>query len=184
MRSVAGRRVNGAAASPARPLAAGKAQETGNCPFDRRHFLYLVGGALLLPLAGCGQRGHWPQGMAEIKWDRDTCTRCGMVISDPRFAAQMRGGPKNQAMSFDDIGCLVFWLKDQAAKYPWMNETATRFWVADADALGDQWLDPREAFYLPGRLSPMGYNFAAVGAASAGSLRYDDMRRDVLARGK
>ncbi|KAB2843326.1 MAG: hypothetical protein F9K47_07280 [Burkholderiales bacterium] len=151
---------------------------------SRRDFLYRGASFLVLPLAACGHKGTWPEGMAEIKWDRDTCTRCGMVISDPRFAAQLRGGPKNQAMSFDDIGCLVFWQRDQAAKHAWMNEAATRFWVADADALGAKWLDPREAHYLPGRLSPMGYNFAAVAQANAGSVRYEDMRRDVLARGK
>ena len=57
----------------------------------RRHFLTLTGGLLLAPLAGCGKQGHWPEGMAEIKWDRDTCARCNMVISDPRFAAELRG---------------------------------------------------------------------------------------------
>ncbi len=174
-----------AAVKRVRHLAAGGGRGAEDGLFQRRQFLHLVGGTLLLPLAACGhKKGTWPEGMAEIKWDRDTCTRCSMVISDPRFAAQLRGGPKNQAMSFDDIGCMVFWQRDQAAKYPWMNEAATRLWVADADALGDQWLDPREAHYLPGRLSPMGYNFAAVVQASAGSVRYEDLRRDVLARGK
>jgi copper chaperone NosL len=33
------------------------------------------------------QKGGWPDGMVEIKWDRDTCPRCSMVISDRRFAA-------------------------------------------------------------------------------------------------
>lgn len=151
---------------------------------SRRQFLQLGGGVLFLPLAACGKSGAWPEGMAEIKWDRDTCTRCSMVISDRRFAAQLRGGPKNTAMSFDDIGCLVFWLKEQAAKFAWMNDAATRLWVADAEAMGEKWLDPRQAHFLPGRLSPMGYNFAAVSQAAAGALQFEDMRRQVLARGK
>ena len=28
-------------------------------------------------LAACGKKGGWPEGMAEIKWDRDTCVQIG-----------------------------------------------------------------------------------------------------------
>ncbi len=151
----------------------------------RRHFLALSGGVLLAPLAACGKKSNWPEGMAEIKWDRDTCVRCNMVISDPRFAAELRGGEKNTAFKFDDIGCLVFWLRDKAAQFPWMAEAATRLWVADAaDMSGATWLDARQAHYLGGRLSPMGYNFAAARDAVSGSLTFEAMREQVLAKGK
>ncbi|MDT3737078.1 MAG: nitrous oxide reductase accessory protein NosL [Denitratisoma sp.] len=151
----------------------------------RREFLLLSGGLLLAPLAACGRKESWPEGMAEIKWDRDTCVRCNMVISDPRFAAQMRGGEKNAAFKFDDVGCLVFWLRDKAAQYPWMAEPATRMWVADStDMSGTTWLDARQAHYLGGRLSPMGYNFAAVRDAAPGSVTYVVMREQILAKGK
>ncbi len=151
----------------------------------RREFLCLSGGLLLAPLAGCGRKDNWPEGMAEIKWDRDTCVRCNMVISDPRFAAELRGGEKNTAFKFDDIGCLVFWLRDKAAQYPWMAEPATRLWVADStDMRGATWLDAHRAHYLGGRLSPMGYNFAAVRDAASGALTFEAMREQVLAKGK
>lgn len=149
---------------------------------ERRDFLLLSAGVLL---AGCGKKGHWPEGMAEIKWDRDTCVRCNMVISDPRFAAEMRGGEKDTVFKFDDVGCFVFWLRDKAALHPWMAEAATRMWVADSNDLrGQTWLDARTAHYLPGRLSPMGYNFAAVREAAPGSVTFDEMRAQVLAKGK
>ena len=151
----------------------------------RRHFLALSGGLLLAPLAGCGKQGHWPEGMAEIKWDRDTCARCNMVISDPRCAAEMRGGEKGVVFKFDDIGCLVFWLRDKAAQFPWMAAAGTRMWVADAaDMSGATWLDARQAHYLGGRLSPMGYNFAAARDAVSGGLTFEAMREQVLAKGK
>jgi hypothetical protein len=41
-----------------------------------------------------------------------------MVISDRRFAAEMRGGEKNIVFKFDDIGCAVFWLRDKAKDFP------------------------------------------------------------------
>jgi copper chaperone NosL len=89
---------------------------------DRRRFI--AAGLSLTPLAAalsaCGSSGAWPEGMAEIKWDRDTCVRCSMVISDRRFAAELRGGEKNTVFKFDDIGCAVFWMRDKAKDFPWM----------------------------------------------------------------
>lgn len=154
---------------------------------DRRRFLFdsAAAGFALTPiaalLAACG-RSTLPAGMVETKWDRDTCTRCSMVLSDRRFAAQVRGGPKDQNFKFDDIGCAAFWLKAQ----PWGGEAATRIWVADVGSRGNevQWLDARKAQYLGGKSSPMGYNFGAVAVAQAGSLDFATMREHVLAKGK
>jgi nitrous oxide reductase accessory protein NosL len=151
----------------------------------RRHFLCLGCGMALVALGCAREKDKWPAGMEPIKWDRDTCVRCNMVISDPRFAAEMRGGEKDVVFKFDDVGCLVFWLRDKAAQHPWMAEPATRLWVADAnDASGKTWLDARRARYRGGRLSPMGYNFAAVGDAASDGLTFEEMRARVLAKGK
>jgi hypothetical protein len=156
---------------------------------QRRRFL--ATGFMLTPLAtllaACGSKGDWPEGMAEIKWDRDTCVRCNMVISDRRFAAQMRGGEKNTVFKFDDIGCLVFWLRDKATHYPWIATPATRMWVADsAGKPGEagRWLDPRQAQYAGGRTSPMGYNYAAIAYPQPGSVDFATLREHVLAKGK
>jgi len=161
------------------------------CDTRRRLLLGRLGlGCLLLtPLAaalsGC-KKGNWPEDMAEIVWDRDTCARCNMVISDRRFAVQARGGPDNAAFKFDDIGCLVFWLRDQADKFPWLAAAATRYWVADFGSKSRDemlWLDPRQAQFITKR-SPMGYNFAAVPLPLPGSLDFTDMRQHTLAKGK
>ena len=161
-----------------------------SCRPERRQFLARLSGAgfLLTPLAAalsaCRQDG-WPEGMVEIKWDRDACARCNMVISDRRFAAQLRGGPRDAAYKFDDIGGLVFWMRDKAADMPWMAEPSTRMWVADMNSKAQDihWLDPREAHYV-GRHSPMGYNFAAAPQPQAGSQDFASMREHLLARGK
>jgi hypothetical protein len=153
---------------------------------DRRRFI--AAGLALTPLAAalsaCGKSGAWPEGMAEIKWDRDTCVRCSMVISDRRFAAELRGGEKNIVFKFDDIGCAVFWLRDKAKDYPWMAEPATRFWVSEISGSGEKWLEARKAKYTGGKMSPMGYNQAAVAFAEAGSFDFEEMRQHVLAKGK
>ena len=161
------------------------------CSHARREFVSRlgIGGLLLTPLAvalsGC-KKGNWPEGMVEIKWDRNTCVRCNMVISDRRFAAEMRGGPSKTVFMFDDIGCLVFWLRDQADKYSWMTDAATRLWVADSESKSRdemQWLDPRQASYVS-KTSPMGYNFGAVGSLQAGGVDFNEMRQRTLAKGK
>ena len=153
----------------------------------RRHFItgLFAGGLALTPLAAllaaCGKSG-WPEGMTEIKWDRDTCVRCRMAISDRRFAAEVRGGPQNQVFKFDDIGCLVFWLRDQA----WGNDAGVRLWVADAASKPDRldWIDARQGRYVPGKTSPMGYNFAAYAEAPGASLSFAEMREQLLQKGK
>ena len=157
---------------------------------DRRRFIAAAAtqSLALTPIAAalsaCGSKGDWPEGMAEIKWDRDTCVRCSMVISDRRFAAQLRGGEKNTVFKFDDIGCAVVWLRDKAKDFPWMAEPATRFWVADASGKGDKWLDARKAHYSGGAMSPMGYNQSARAYAEAGSFDFREMSAHVLAKGK
>jgi len=157
---------------------------------SRRDFLgrLTAGGLALTPLAlalsACG-KSEWPEGMAEVNWDRETCPRCSMVISDRRFAAQLRGGPKNMVVKFDDIGCLTFWIRDNLKTYPWLDDPATRMWVADVTSQGKEviWLDPRQAHYVT-RTSPMGYNFGAVAHPQTGSLDFAGMRQHVLAKGK
>ncbi len=155
----------------------------------RRRVLSGAGGLLLAPLAAaltaCGRSG-WPEGMVEIKWDRDTCARCSMVISDRRFAAELRGGPKNEAFKFDDVGCLVFWLRDKAKDFPWLLEPATRIWVADYSGRPESptWLDARSAHYAGGKHSPMAYGYAAYSLPQAGSLDFGGLREHVVLKGK
>ncbi len=156
---------------------------------DRRRFIAAaVHGLALTPIAAalsaCGNGSAWPEGMTEIKWDRDTCARCSMVISDRRFAAELRGGEKDTVFKFDDIGCALIWMGAKAKDFPWMAEPATRFWVADAGGAGDKWLDARKAHYAGGKMSPMGYNYGARAYAEAGSQCFEEMRQHVLAKGK
>lgn len=140
----------------------------------------LTSGLALTPLASmllaaCGDKAVGPQDMIPFKWDRDTCTRCKMSISDRRFAAQLRGGPKNTAFKFDDIGCATTWRAEKIKEYPWIQDSATRFWVAEYGSKGATWLDARSAHYLFGKTSPMGYNYAAFATPQPDSVGFDVM---------
>ena len=145
----------------------------------RRRALLAHGVALTplasLLLAACGKKGNWPEGMQPFKWDRDTCMRCKMIISDRRFPVQIKGGPKNLALKFDDMGCAATWRIEKIEQYPWMTHADTKFWVADYSTNGETWLNALNAHYLSGKTSPMGYNYAAFKDPQPGSIDFAAM---------
>lgn len=122
----------------------------------------------LLVLCGCERRS----GPIEIAWDRDTCARCGMVISDKHFAAQVRGGSEGQTQVFDDIGCALQWLEEQSWK------ARAEVWVADYRS--GQWLDARQAYYVAGRLTPMNYGLGATSKPVARSVNFEAAQLQLL----
>ncbi len=136
----------------------------------------VLGGGMAAGLGGC--IGEPASGPVDIKWDRDVDPRCGMVISDRRFAAQIRA-PGGKVAKFDDIGCAVFWLAQQ----PFDEQTPQlEYWVADYRS--GAWIDARRAHYLAGKKSPMGYHFAALAVAEEGTIAYPEMKARIVARGK
>jgi nitrous oxide reductase accessory protein NosL len=115
-------------------------------------------------------------GTIEIKWDRDSCERCRMVLSDRHFSAQVRGGAKNKVYLFDDIGCAVHWLKKQS----WGEDETTQIWVTDYRN-GD-WLDARTAYYISGQTTPMDFGFGAVPESVEGRVDFETAKMQMLAK--
>lgn len=144
------------------------------CNCNRRSvFLGLPATALFL--AGCMKQ---TEGTEEIHYGREPCAMCGMIISDPHFASEIRGGPQSALAKFDDVGDAVNWL----AMSKWTEVETREFWVMNSED-GQTWLDARTAFYLTGTPSPMGYGFSAVSTARAGALSFAEMQKKALARG-
>jgi len=122
---------------------------------------------LLLLLSACGQQEE--SGPVEVRWDRETCARCAMAISDHNFSAQVRGGEsgkRTQVYKFDDIGCAVIWLDKQ----PWKDDARTEVWVTDHR--NGSWIDARQASYVTDRVTPMGYGLGAQNQAADGGLDF------------
>jgi len=138
-------------------------------PLPRRAFLKFsaAGVALAWLPAGCGS----DDGPGAIKLDRDACDFCRMLISEIRYAAEVRGGPNNKLYKFDDIGCAVLFLNRVA----WGAEPAVKVWAMSFQD-GATWLDARLAAFLQGLPSPMGYGFAAAPSGTAGTISYEAMR--------
>lgn len=97
-------------------------------------------------------------GPVDVKWDRQACKRCQMVLSDRNFSAQIRvypEGKRSRVHAFDDIGCAVLWLETQSYK----NDPKTEIWVNDYHS--GKWIDARKSWYIKTKISPMGYGLGA-----------------------
>lgn len=123
---------------------------------------------VLALLGGCG--GDPGTGPVDVKWDRDSCARCNMVLSDRQHAAQVRYRPGEDragvVRKFDDLGCAVLWLDQQ----PWRNDNGVEIWVRDRHS--GAWIDARTAHFLPGQLTPMQYGLGAQSGTSGGTLDF------------
>ncbi len=131
-------------------------------------FRLWAGAITLAVLTSCS--GGSETGPGEVRWDRVTCARCIMSVSDRNFSAQVRGGPaeqKTRLYYFDDFGCAVLWLKEQ----PWRDDPRTEIWVTDAES--GQWLDARAARFGTGFITPMDFGLGAGTTDKVGTLDFE-----------
>jgi len=144
---------------------------------SRASLIALTFAALLL--AACSPKDE--TGPGEVRWDRDTCARCVMAVSDHKYSAQVRGGHENRRTKlhfFDDLGCAVIWLDEQ----PWRDDPRTEIWVNDHES--GEWVDAREAWYVTGRTTPMDYGLGARDRQVEGALDYDEAVKWIHERDK
>lgn len=129
---------------------------------------------LILLLSACSKAPE--TGAIDVKWDRDACEHCRMVLSDRNFATEIRGGERKEIFKFDDLGCALHWLEKQT----WKNDTNVEIWVKDFKT--QQWLDARKAFYLPNQTTPMDYGFAAISTAAENTVNFEAAKKVILAK--
>jgi copper chaperone NosL len=120
-------------------------------------------------LAACG--GEPDSGPVEVKWDRVTCERCRMVLSDRRHAVEVRlrrPGGRSKVLFFDDIGCALIWLERQPPEARESPSTEIRV----NDWRSGEWIDARSAHYLTGQETPMQYGLGAQTEPADDALDY------------
>ena len=100
------------------------------------------------------------EGPPRIEVDRTACAHCGMLISEPIFAAAYRS-PHGEARVFDDIACML----DAAGRE--QNPGALRFWFHDAAT--SRWIDGGAATFVSSASlkTPMGGGLIAYGDEAA-----------------
>lgn len=114
-----------------------------------------------LLLVACGASEPRP---VPIVWNEDICSHCRMAISQPELAAEAVGTAGRVEM-FDDIGCLVRWLREPGAPEglaPFVADFSTGDWLRAEEAVFVQSSD------LP---TPMGSGLAAFADREAAGKR-------------
>jgi nitrous oxide reductase accessory protein NosL len=122
--------------------------------------LMMISIAVFAPTAGCGGRASGPPA---IELDRSACHTCGMLISEPRFAAGYRVGSRTAV--FDDIGCLLRALDREglmaATNGGARGVPAAEVWLLDENG---SWLTAADAVFVrsPELATPMGGGIQAA----------------------
>lgn len=101
-----------------------------------------------------------PDAPPTVHYDLDACTDCGMLVSDPAYAAALVT-KEGTTFVFDDPGCLFHYVVTQAPHVATM-------WFYDGAA--QRWLRDGEVAFQTGRRSPMGSGLLAVPAGTPGAL--------------
>jgi copper chaperone NosL len=101
-----------------------------------------------------------PDGPTEPTWSRTPCARCGMLVGEPAFAAQLHT-PAGDMRFFDDVGCLLLY----AAERP-DHEAAAWF----HHLREPRWIPAHSAGFVSAGGTPMGYGLGAVEAGEPGAI--------------
>ena len=111
-------------------------------------------------------KGNTAHQAISIKPKEYQCSECGMDVEVLDYAAELitKGG---DTYFFDDIGCVVLWLKNHS---PDIHIILTQ--TLDTH----RWIDATKAWYSRIAPSPMGYGFAAVEKQKEGLVSYDEMK--------
>ncbi len=112
--------------------------------------------ALALIMSGCAAKASGPP---DIAVDRTVCSHCGMLVSEPIYAAAFQAHDSDPRV-FDDIGCLL----DAARREP---VSPVHIWFQDAASSG--WLTAGNAvFVASSRIrTPMGGGVLAYASVAA-----------------
>jgi len=118
-------------------------------------------------------------GPGEVTWDRDACELCRMVISDRRFAVQVRDAHRQRLHRFDDLGCALLWLDGQLEGREDAEGGFTELWVRDVR--GEQWIDGTQVAFSTGYKTPMGYGIHTATEASTEGMSLHEVRERIQA---
>lgn len=115
---------------------------------------------LIFLLAACGGAKIDPNTPPEIVYGEDVCTRCGMIISDDRFAAALvieKAADDYEHLLFDDAGEMFAYAAEENGQ-----STIISWFVHDYNSR--EWLDATSAWFVvaDSLQTPMGFGVAAA----------------------
>jgi copper chaperone NosL len=124
----------------------------------RRRWLF----AIILLLAACG--GPATPEPAKIRFGETMCAECGMIISQPKYAASFAYAESEgrfKSLPFDDIGDMLEHMRNHSDLIP------VGVWVHDYES--EEWINAETAHFVRSNAirSPMGHGIVAFADKSA-----------------
>jgi copper chaperone NosL len=120
-------------------------------------------------LVACGTPVDQPE---HIAIDREACDACGMLISDPRFEAQLVT-KEGERHTFDDPACVFRFIADHGPHL-------AHVWFRDSTTPDEVWLEQRQVAFVRQPGSPMNGGFAAVPLGTENALSFAETSHAVL----
>lgn len=117
-----------------------------------------------LALTSCAKQAGGPP---SIRYGKDLCNECRMIINEDRFAAAA-AAPSGQAAKFDSVGCLL--------RYKQSRPELEKIWVKSYGTA--EWLDAANAFFVFSEQisAPMGHGLAAEATENDAQKLADEVR--------
>ena len=128
--------------------------------------------APLLAAVGCPGRSAPLDLPPDVRYGVDPCDRCGMIVSDERFAAAYVTST-GVTRRFDDLGCMTSFLVEQP-------EAVSALWVHDEESRA--WLRGPQATFVrtTSIITPMGTGIVAVASATRAQALAEREKGQVL----
>lgn len=125
---------------------------------------------LVFAALGCGTPIDRPEALV---LDTEACDSCGMLISDPRFAAQLvdKDGDRR---AFDDPACAFRYIADHGPHL-------AHVWFRDSTTSDEVWLEQRQVAFARASDTPMDGGLAATPIGTAETLSFSEASHQVLA---
>lgn len=116
-----------------------------------------------------------PPEPAEVAYDHVACSECAMLVSDPRFSAQLleRDGERR---TFDDPACLFRYVAEH-------HPSIAGAWFRDSTTADEVWLRYDGVGFVDSPGAPMGGGLAAVPVGTAGARTFGEASSTVFAAG-
>jgi copper chaperone NosL len=132
--------------------------------------------AFALLLAACSGRPVQPTA-PEIHYGEDMCSDCGMIITEPRFAASYaakQGEGAYETFIFDDIGDMLHHMQQN------LTIVGVGWWVHDYDS--QEWIDATTAYFVVSDQikTPMNHGTAAFGTQTAAEKLASEVKGQVF----
>lgn len=134
-----------------------------------------LGILLMIVLAACGSSSASDApGPPDIKYGRDVCVECGMIINEEKFAAAYTLGDGTEK-TFDDVGNLI---RHQRKTGDVIDPDRT--WVHDVETV--DWISVTRAYFVATSsvTTPMGHGIVAFSDEGRASSFASDVDGEVI----